>query len=211
MAVTISTIKGEVLSDLQESTTSTFLTDTNFVSFTNDFYEEYGAELELQGGPTDYTWGASTTAVPFSSVATSMWQVYRIEVLDTSGDVGSILLPRPRGHNEGFFIWNNSVYLNPQGEAPDEDTSTRWWYYRVPTAATSVSSNIDLHSGFERSVMKPWYMYKAYLKMRKFSIADGFLAMFERSMKRMKRDRYKQAKPPHDSLVVSDDYSSLTG
>lgn len=211
MAITISTLKAEVLPDLQESTSSTFLTDANFLGFTNDFYDEYGAELELQGGPTDYTWGATTTAVALTSVAATVMQVYKIEVKDSAGTVIGEMLPRPRGHADGFFVWGEKVWLNPVGTSPTAAFDTSWFYFKTPTAATTVTANVDIHSGFERSVMKPWYMMKAYEKMRKFAIAEGYRSKFERAFKKMKRDRRKQANPPHDTLVTSDYYGPLTG
>lgn len=209
MAVTITTLFAEVRLELQEST-STFLTDPNAVSWTNDMYSEYGLEMNLDG-VTDYTWLSTAASVALTTINAALVQATKILILNSSGDITGEAFPRIPGNSSGLYIVNNTLYWNPNGEAPAENVKLRVFYKRVPVAATDVSNNIDMPSGYERSVMKHYYKARAYEKMRKLTISEGFMVKFERAFAKMMRQRYRQLNPTHDTLVIHGSYSPLTG
>lgn len=209
MAVAISTLKSEVLSDLQVSSSNTTLyTAADFVAWTNDFYSEYGAKMKLEGRVA-YTWPASQESVALSSVSSTATQVNRIELLDDDGNVNGEWEKRMKGGSDGIYLWNNVVYLNQDG--PTEAISQVWYVLRRPTDATAVSDNVDVHSGYERSVMKSWYMHKAYAKSKKYSTSEGYLRQFERAFRNMLKDRGLQVNPDNKAFTVHEDYGPLTG
>jgi hypothetical protein len=209
LAISITTLFAEVRLDLQEST-STFLTDPNAITWTNDMYSEYGLRMNLDG-VTDYTWPSGTASVALTTVHASLVEATKILELNSDGNITGEAFPRIPGYASGLYIVNNTLYWNPTGEAPDEDVSLRVFYKRVPVAATAVSDNIDIPSGYERAVMKPYYMARSYEKMRKLATAEGYMAKFERAFKRMMVERYRQLNPMHDTLVIHGNYAPLTG
>lgn len=209
MAVTITTLFAEVRLDLQEST-SAFLTDANAVSWTNDMYSEYGLEMNLDG-VTDYTWLSTAASVALTTVNASLVEITKVLELNSDGNITGEAFPRIPGSSSGLYIVNGALYWNPIGEAPDEDISLRFFYKRTPTAATSVSSNIDIPSGYERAVMKPYYKARAYEKMRKLTISEGYMDKFTREFRKMMKQRYRQFNPMNDTLSVHSNYAPLTG
>jgi hypothetical protein len=210
MAVTLETIKDEVLSDLQESTTATrpLYTSADFVSWANRLYDQYGARMKLQG-VTTYTWTSGTTSVAMSTIAATMKQINYIEVLDSEGEVVGTLRQRPKGSSDGYYIWNNTVYLNTT--APTTDENLKFYYYRKPAKATAISDNADIHEDYERSVLNPWFLYNAYRKAKKFGTAEGFLTEFREAFRAMMSDRGKQVNTDTTRWEVSDDWVPYTG
>lgn len=209
MPVTITTLFAEVRTELQEST-STFLTDAHAIAWTNDMYSEYGLEMNLDG-VTDYTWPTTSASVAITTINASAVELTKIYELNSDGNITGEAFPRTPGFASGLYVVNNLLYWNPIGEAPDEAISLRVFYKRVPVAATAVANNIDIPSGYERAVMKPYYKARAYEKMRKLATSEGYMANFHKAFRKMMRERYRQVNPMHDTLVVHGNYAPLTG
>jgi hypothetical protein len=209
MPVTITTLFAEVRLELQEST-STFLSDANAVSYTNDMYSEYGLQMNLNG-VASYTWPAATASVAISTINAAAVQVTKILVLNSDSNITGEAFPRLPGSLSGLYLVGSTLYWNPVGEAPGVDVSLRVFYKRIPVAATAVANNIDIPNGYERAVMKPYYKARCYEKMRKFSVSEGYMAKFDKAFKRMMIERYRQVNPMHDTIAIHGNYAPLTG
>jgi hypothetical protein len=210
MAVTLETLKTETLRKLQESTTSpnSLFKSDDFLDWANEYYDSYEAEMELEGAPVEYTWAAGASSVALSTISATLIQIRYMEVLDSAGEVTGKLVPRPKGEKDGFFVWNDTVYLN--GDAPTSAMTVKVWPFRKATRATAISDNADVHSGNERAVLIPWFLHQAQIKEKNYAVSDGYFRLFDTRFKRMMKKRRQQANPAAEAWGVSDDWESYT-
>ena len=213
MAVTLASVQtdAKLIYGEASGTTNGIFTDNFCIMAHNRFLDEYELEMELEIDPTSYTWAASTTAVALSSISSTMISIQKIEVLDDDSDYDYDILPLPRGSNEGFYLWNDKVWLNGDTSGPTEAISMVLLGFRKGTRVSATSSNVDIHSGSERAVMTPYLLYLGSLRAKKFAAAEGFRKEFEVAFDGMKRKRSQQANPQFESWTVSDGYGPLTG
>lgn len=211
MAVTLESLKTVTLRRLQESTTSpnSLFKSDDFIDWYNEFADAWEFEMELPGSPVEYTWAAGAENVALSSISATMLGVKRIDVLNSDGEVTGRLLPRPQGSVDGFFVWNDSIYLN--AGAPDSDTTLKVWLFRKATRATAITDNVDLHSGSERAVLTPWFMYQAALKDKQFGVANGHYNFFDSAFRKMMKRVRNQAGVDGPLFTPADDWVPYTG
>lgn len=213
MAVTLASLQTEAQLLFNESTSTTngIFTSTFVLAAYNMFCDEWEDEMELRGSPTTYVVPASTTAIAFSSLGTSILQLQRLEVLDSStGDVTAEILPRPKGSDSGYFIFNSSLYLNSD-DGFSAATTVRSWFTRQAVRATTTSANADVHSGNERAVLIPYLLWAGYTRAKKPVTAEGFRRQFDYNFKRMMQKIHRQANPEHEAFEVRDSYTPLSG
>jgi len=213
MATTLASVQtdAKLIYGEAAATTNGVFTDNFCIMAHNRFLDEYELEMELEVDPISYTWAALTTAVALSSINSSVISIQAIEVLDDDNDFDYLMEPRPRNANDGFYMWNDKVYLNGDSGGPSDAITMKILGFRRGTRVSATSSNVDIHSGSERAVMTPYLLYLGNLRAKRFAAAEGFRKEFLTAYDGMKRKRTQQVNPQFESWRVSDDYGPLTG